>query len=463
MKKIVIGVIGLAVMMSMAGCKRAGDVLATYKGGQITRGEFYDWMEAHKLPKEAIIKKKAEQKSNLERFAMERLVVQEARKVAFDKSEDFVFISSLATRGFYAQYLGKLISTDGKFSEDAVRARIIKFNVRNYKIDKNNRAKLSDAEQAEAFKEKMEKAKSVVAELNKGASFEELAKKYSEDFTKRKGGDTGYLIEGMRGEDFSKAVFAVKKGEYTREPVKIGNAVYIIKVEDRVSVTNDNLENVIEDKNQQMGLKRRLMYNASVRLQDRLLKSKDVVNNCDTFSVNDPASLIYKVGKTEFKTADLNKVIDFIMGKRRKMGRPDMPVDEKMKRELAKRFLREEVLMAEAKKRGIDKEEKFKNELKYFIDFNLASAYESEVALANITATPQDIRDYYNKNLDRMFTRVLNEGGKNVKKVIPFEEARKNLERRMYDIKRSEKRKTWMAELLSSNNFKIDESELEGK
>lgn len=463
MKRGIVFIFIVSVVFSAAACKMSGDVLATYDGGRITRGEFYEWLEARKMAKDAIIKKKSEQKNHLERFATEKLVVQEARKAGFDKKEDFQFLTNLATRGFYAQYLGKQISSEGKFSEDAAKASIIKLTVKNYKIDKNNRQKLSDAELEAAFREKMEKARGIIGELDKGAKFDDLAKKHSDDFSKRKGGDIGYIIQGMRGEEFSKAVFAVKEGEYTKEPVKVGNAVYIIKVEDREKVTEDNIEDVIEDKNQQAGLKRRLMYNSSVRLQDSLMKAKDVVSNIDTASFFDPNALIYKVGPSEFKVADLNRLVDFIMGKRRKMGRPDMPVDEKMKRELSKRFLREEVLKREAIKRGLDKDEKFKTELKYFIDYNLAGTYESEAVLTNITVTPQDIRDYYTKNLDRMYTRNVNEGGKNVKKVIPFEEARQNIERRMHDIKRSEKRKAWVAELLGKNKFKIDETELEGK
>ena len=88
-----------------------------------------------------------------------------------------------------------------------------------------------------------------------------------------------------------------------------------------------------------------------------------------------------------------NKLLDFIMSKRKKMGRVDMPIEEKMKRELAKRILREEVLMREAQKRGIDKDEKFKRELQYFIDYNLSGTYESEVFLADVTVTPQEVRD----------------------------------------------------------------------
>ena len=340
MKKTTIIVIGLVVALNAIACKRAGDVLATYKGGQITRGEFYEWLDARRMPKDAIIKNKTQQKTNLERFFIERLIVQEARKAGYEKSEDFQFLKTQAVRNFYGQYMSKLLSTEGKFSEDAAKVRIIKLMAKNYRIDNNKRQNLSGGELESAVNEKMEKARSIIGELDKGGSFDELAKKYSDDFSKRKGGDIGYIIAGMRGEDFSNAVFAVKKGTYTKEPVRIGNAVYVIKVDDTVKLTEDNIEKVIDDKTQQIGLKRRLAYNAANRLQEDLMKSKDVVNNTETVAFNNPAAVIYKVGGMDYTVTNLNKLLDFIMSKRKKMGRVDMPLEEKMKRELSKRILR---------------------------------------------------------------------------------------------------------------------------
>jgi hypothetical protein len=188
-----------------------------------------------------------------------------------------------------------------------------------------------------------------------------------------------------------------------------------------------------------------------------------VENNAETVVLTNPAAIVYRVGKTEFTVTDLNKLIDFVMSKRKIMGRADMKVEDKMRRELAKKILREEVMMREAVRRGINKEEKFAKELKIFLDYNLSSTYESDVILGGITVTPQEVQDYYNKNKDRMYTRTSNEGGKNVKKVIPFGEVRQSIERRLHDIKRSEKRKTWVEELLGSNKFKIDNDKLEGK
>jgi len=165
MKKMMIFTIVAAVAFSAASCKRAGDVLATYNGGTITRGEFYDWMDARRMAKDAILKKKQQQKTHLERFAVERFVVREAVKAGFDKKEDFQFLRKLATRNFYSQYLGRQMSSEGSFSEKAVKASIIKFAVKNFKIVQNRREKLTPAELETALKEKEDKARTVIRSL----------------------------------------------------------------------------------------------------------------------------------------------------------------------------------------------------------------------------------------------------------------------------------------------------------
>ena len=74
-------------------------------------------------------------------------------------------------------------------------------------------------------------AKDIAARLGKGENFEELAKKYSTGGCKLIGGDLGYFTEAEMVPAFSKAVFALKKGE-TSGPVKTDYGWHIIKLED---------------------------------------------------------------------------------------------------------------------------------------------------------------------------------------------------------------------------------------
>jgi hypothetical protein len=461
MKKLSIIAMGFALLLS--GCKRASDVLATYAGGSVTRGEFNDWMEYRNMPKEAILKNKAQQKNQIEQLAAERLTIQEAKKTGFEKSENFSYLSNFLMQNFYAQYLSKAISNKGEFKEKAAKTRIIKLMVRNYKIVNNRRVNYTGAELESGFKEKIDSAKSILSELMKGTSFEELAKKYSEDFSKRKGGDIGYIIEGMRSKTFTDAVFALKKGEVTKEPVRDGNAVYIIKVDDIVTLTPDTIDDLVEDKAQRMSLKRRLVYNSAAKLQEKLLEAKDVENNVDKVDLRNPAAVVYKIGDKEFRVSDLNRLVDFIVTRKRRMGFHDAGLSDVEKRRTARNILQQDVLMREAKRRGYDKDEKFKKELNFTMGYYLASAYQTEVVLKDVSITPRDVREYYNKNLERMFTRNLKEGNRTLKKPVPFETIRNSIEYRLLNIQRSEKIKSWNEELLKKNNFKINLSELTGK
>jgi|GEM_PF-1977171 len=79
-----------------------------------------------------------------------------------------------------------------------------------------------------------EKALMILKKLAAGGSFEVLAKEYSEDpGSKNNGGDLSFFKKGMMVPEFEKAAFALKPGEYTKEPVKTQFGFHIIKLEEK--------------------------------------------------------------------------------------------------------------------------------------------------------------------------------------------------------------------------------------
>lgn len=76
-------------------------------------------------------------------------------------------------------------------------------------------------------------AKSLIAQLNKGAKFEDLAKKYSKDpGSASKGGDLDWAAPNGYVKEFSDAMMKLKKGQITETPVKTQFGYHIIRLDD---------------------------------------------------------------------------------------------------------------------------------------------------------------------------------------------------------------------------------------
>lgn len=80
---------------------------------------------------------------------------------------------------------------------------------------------------------KEDEAKAIIADLDKGGDFLKLAKEHSTDSSKENGGDLGWFSHDQMVPEFADAAFKLKKGEYTRTPVKSQFGYHVIKLDDR--------------------------------------------------------------------------------------------------------------------------------------------------------------------------------------------------------------------------------------
>ncbi|MGJ8640399.1 MAG: peptidylprolyl isomerase [Opitutaceae bacterium] len=94
-------------------------------------------------------------------------------------------------------------------------------------------------------------AKAVISELEAGANFGDLARKYSRDEMSRRGGDWGWIKPQDIRKELSEVAFNLQKGSYS-QPIEISGAIFILYAEDKreemiqpISQVRDIIENVL--------------------------------------------------------------------------------------------------------------------------------------------------------------------------------------------------------------------------
>ena len=79
-----------------------------------------------------------------------------------------------------------------------------------------------------------EKANAILDSIKNGASFEEMAEKYSDDkYSGPKGGDIFFVTAGLLPYEFEDAMYALQAGEVYPEPVKTSYGYHLIKITKR--------------------------------------------------------------------------------------------------------------------------------------------------------------------------------------------------------------------------------------
>lgn len=87
-------------------------------------------------------------------------------------------------------------------------------------------------------------ATKLIGDLDKGAKFEDLAKRESMDTSKDSGGDLGWFTPDRMVKPFSEAVMALKPGEFTHTPVQTQFGWHVIKLEETREVAPPPFDSV---------------------------------------------------------------------------------------------------------------------------------------------------------------------------------------------------------------------------
>jgi len=112
----------------------------------------------------------------------------------------------------------------------------------------------------------------IIAELDKGKKFAELAKTKSTGPSAKNGGDLGYFGRGQMVPEFEKAAFAMDKGSYTTTPVKTQFGYHVIKQEDRRARVIPSFAEIEEGLRSQLSQVAGAQYMAELRKKAKIEK-----------------------------------------------------------------------------------------------------------------------------------------------------------------------------------------------
>jgi peptidyl-prolyl cis-trans isomerase C len=174
--------------------------------------------QAQKLPLEQIYP------MLLDRLVDGMLITEAGRKERLEQDPELqVRLKRYEDRLIQEAYLNQAIKAAE--TEDQLKAR--------YQTFAKDKAGREEVHAQHILVKTEDEAKSVIAELDKGADFGELAKKYSTDPSASSGGDLGYFGHDDMVKAFTDAAFALPKGQYSKTPVKTEFGWHVIKIEDR--------------------------------------------------------------------------------------------------------------------------------------------------------------------------------------------------------------------------------------
>ncbi len=152
------------------------------------------------------------------------IVAQEAAKTGLAKSAEVQTQLDIARQeilvgAYIRDWLRKHPVTDAEIQQEYERAR-------DQTGDKEYKAR-------HILLESEDQAKGMIADLKKGAKFDELATKNSKDTgTKERGGDLDWNVPGAFDRQFSEAMVKLEKGKYTEAPVRTRFGFHVIQLDD---------------------------------------------------------------------------------------------------------------------------------------------------------------------------------------------------------------------------------------
>ena len=152
------------------------------------------------------------------------VLAQEAKKKGLDNDPEVIQQTELAKQSVLVSAFVQDYTKNHQISDDQLK--------QEYNKLKGNLGK-SEYNVSHILVESEDEAKAIIAQLGKKGKFDKIAKAKSKDAgSAERGGSLGWAVPSNFVPPFANAVLSLKKGTYTKEPVKSQFGWHIIKLDD---------------------------------------------------------------------------------------------------------------------------------------------------------------------------------------------------------------------------------------
>ena len=231
-----------AIVSAPAFAADKGKAFATVNGQPISQGVYEAFVAEQKAQGNADSPEL--QGAVKEELIRREVIAQEAKKKGLDKNANVQGQIELAKQAVLIRaYLSDYVKAH-PISEAQLKAE--------YETIKNNLGN-TEYKSRHVLVEKEEDAKAIIAKLDKGEKFSELAKVSKDPGSKDKGGELGWSSAAAYVKPFGEALGKLKKGEYTKTPVKSDFGYHVIQLDDSRPMTPPPYEQVKPQLQQRAG------------------------------------------------------------------------------------------------------------------------------------------------------------------------------------------------------------------
>ena len=205
--------------------KPDGKVLVTMEGEKITLDEFNKALDKIPMNMKMLVATDSGKRSYLDNLITKKLLLREARKDKIDGDKEFQDrLEEIKDQLLIESLLKKKLTAETKVSDEDLK--------KYYDAHREEFKKEGEISTRHIVVKTEDEAKQILARVQKGEDFAELARKYSIDpGAKTSGGEIGYHPKGTLVPEYEAAAFKLKKEGQVSGIIKTQFGYHIIKLE----------------------------------------------------------------------------------------------------------------------------------------------------------------------------------------------------------------------------------------